>query len=115
MHCPALGVTPGCGPNIGTPSSPPSDGVEAPLVDPDDPELAVPELAPEAALEPADAPVPAAVPEPADAPDGVLDPDGLDVPEVACDPEGATEPLDGTTEPLEPPVKVLPVEEPLEV
>jgi hypothetical protein len=26
MHCPAFGVTPGCGPNIGTPFSPPSVG-----------------------------------------------------------------------------------------
>jgi hypothetical protein len=26
MHCPAFGVTPGCGPNIGTPFNPPSGG-----------------------------------------------------------------------------------------
>ena len=44
MHCPVFGVTPGCGPNIGTPFNPPSVGGGG-LVDP---ELAtVPELAPE--------------------------------------------------------------------
>ncbi len=79
MHCPALGATPGGGPNIGTPSNPPSDGVEVPLVDP---ELEVPELAPDPAFEPADAPAPVTVPEPPDEPDGVLDPDGVDVPEL---------------------------------
>jgi hypothetical protein len=79
MHCPATGATPGGGPNMGTPSNPPSDGVEVPLVDP---ALAVPELAPDAALEPADAPDPATVPEPPGAPDGVLDPDAVDAPEL---------------------------------
>jgi hypothetical protein len=79
MHSPATGATPGGGPNIGTPFNPPSDGVEVPLVDP---ELAVPELAPDAALEPADAPAPATVPEPPDVPDGMLDPDEGDVPEL---------------------------------
>jgi hypothetical protein len=72
MHCPAFGVTPGCGPNVGTPFKPPSEGGGGFAVDP---EVAVPELVPEAAPEPADAPEPPTTPEPLDVPEGVLDPD----------------------------------------
>src|SRR5580658_10467862 len=94
MHCPAIGVTPGCGPNIGTPFNPPSVGGGGGLVEPL--AAAVPEVAPALAD-----PDPACVPDAACVPEPAGEPATAAVPE-----EGATEPLAGLA-PLEVPLGAL--------
>src|SRR5580700_8163277 len=102
MHCPAFAGTPGGGPNIGTPSSPPSvEGAIVPDV------AAVPEPAPD------DAPDALCVPEPPEVvPD---DPDALIVPEFPWVPDGIVEPLVGAVAPLVAPLEELPDSWPLAV